>query len=122
MKQLLFLFFIFTFFFQNQVFSQSNSSEVSVIYIKDFSAKDYYTLLNTDEKTLLFTIDEACIPKGLLAIRYKNEYNEKQKMNYTQTVILKLIDKIASYTAYSVDDLRNSCAEYRKEIIDEQNK
>lgn len=119
MKQLLFLFFLFAFFTQNQALSQDDSSKVAIIFIKDFSAKDYYTLLNTDKKTLLFSIEEACIPKGFLAIKYDNEYNEKQKMNYTQTVILKLIDKNATYTAYTLSDLRSYCAEYRKEIINE---
>lgn len=119
MKQLLIYITLFLLLTSNQVFSQIDSTKVSIIFIKDFSARDYYTLKNTDSKTLLFSIEEVCIPKGFLAIKYYNDYNEKQKMNYTQTVILKLIDKNATYTAYSINDLRNFCAEYRKETVNE---
>lgn len=106
-------------FLNNQVYSQEIEDKTTVVFIKDFSADDYYTLLDTDSNVLSFEIVETCIPKGLLAIKFKAVYNDKQVRDFTQTLFLRLLDKEASYTSYSLDDMRKSCSEYRKEIINE---
>ena len=90
-----------------------------LIFIKDFSAKDYYSLVKTSSEIRIFTIEEACIPLGLLAISYEKGYGEKQARDYTQAVILKLISRNASYTLYTLEDLRTACSEYRKDISDD---
>lgn len=87
--------------------------------MRDFSAADYYSLLEADEKTRLFTIVEACIPTGFIAISLPSSYNKNAAQGYTQTVILKLIGKMATFTEYSIGDVRDSCANYRKINVDE---
>lgn len=77
-------------------------------------AKDYYTLLDCKEEVLKFKLIEACIPKGLIAIEYVKGYNEVDLRNYMQSVILKLTDKLASPTSYTIEDLRQACSEYRE--------
>jgi hypothetical protein len=108
-----------TFATQNQLFCQQDSAKTSIIFIRDFSANDYYTLMSLDEKTRVFTIVETCIPTGLMAIKFPASYTKAEAQNFTQTFILKTIDKMATYTAYSMEDLRRSCAEYRKKISNE---
>ena len=121
MKFLFILFASLLFSFSNadSLFAQKNESKTNVIFIKDFGAKDYYTLIQADSNLLKFKIIEACIPKGLLLIQYEKDYGLEYEMNHTQTIILKLTTKVATYTAYDVDYLRNACSEYRKLISDE---
>ena len=101
------------------VYSQEAKEETHVIFVNDFSAKDYYTLLQTSPELRIFTIEEACIPLGLIAISYEKGYDKKQSRDYTQAIILKLISKNASYTSYTIEDLRVSCSQYRKDNSDE---
>lgn len=103
----------------SEIFAQEEKDGTHIIFIKDFSAKDYYSLVKTSSEIRIFTIEEACIPLGLLAISYEKGYGEKQARDYTQAVILKLISKNASYTLYTLEDLRTACSEYRKDISDD---
>jgi hypothetical protein len=104
---------------QKNTFAQEEKSKTYVIFIRDLSASDYYSLKKNDEKIAVFNIVETCIPTGLMAISIPNSYNEKEAQDYTQTTVLKLISKMASFTAYTVEDLRNSCANYRKENVND---
>lgn len=101
------------------VFGQKSEEKVKILFIKDFSAKDYYTLKGSDPKDLHFEIVESCIPMGLLAIRFNEGYDDKELRDHTDSIILKLISKNASQTLYTLEDLRIACSEYRKEISDE---
>lgn len=108
-----------SFFYPQEAFAVKDSSITYVIYVRDLGAADYYSLLEADEKTRLFTIVEACIPTGFIAISLPSSYNKREIQEYTQTVILKLISKMATFTEYSIDDMRESCMNYRKENVDE---
>ena len=99
--------------------SQVEQPAIHVFFIKDFSAKDYYTLLESDPEVTHFEIVEACIPAGFIAIKYDNSYPLEKSNAYTQTLLLKLIDKNAGITAYSLEDLRDACALYRKNLSNE---
>ena len=101
------------------LFAQKKELKTNVIFIKDLGAKDYYTLMQADSSLLKFKIVEACIPKGLLLIQYYQDYGLEYEMNHTQTIILKLTTKVATYTAYGIDQLRDMCSEYRKNLRDE---
>jgi len=99
--------------------AQEDNSKTTVVYIRDFSASDYYTLMNADEKTRVFSIVEACIPTGFLAIRFPESYTRTEAQNFAQTYLLDVISKMGSFTEYSIEDMRNSCATYRKEHSDD---
>jgi len=101
------------------LYAQKNELRTSVIFIKDLGAQDYYTLIQADSSLLKFKIVEACIPKGLLLIQYYQDHGLEYEMNHTQTIILKLTTKVATYTAYNIDQLRDMCSEYRKNLNDE---
>jgi hypothetical protein len=101
------------FLFSPTAYGQESEKESYIIFIKDFSAKDYYTLLELDDQTRLFSIDEACIPIGFLAISLDSQYNEFQSKKYTQAIVLKEINKTATFTNYSIMDLRKACGEFR---------
>ena len=103
----------------SEIFAQEAKDNTHIIFIKDFSAEDYYSLVKTSSEIRIFTIEEACIPLGLLAISYEKGYGEKQSRDYTQAVILKLISRNASYTLYTLEDLRTACGEYRKDNSDD---
>lgn len=98
---------------------QEENSKITVIYIRDFGAEDYYTLMNIDEKTRVFTIVEACIPTGFLAISFPDSYSRTEAQNFTQTMLLDVISKMGTFTEYSIEDLRNSCSAYRKKHLDD---
>ena len=121
MKSLFIIFITLLFSFSNIVSlsAQKNETETNVIFIKDFAAKDYYTLIQADSSLLKFKIIEACIPKGFLLIQYNSDYGLEYEMNHTQTIILRLTTKVATYTAYNVDQMHDACSEYRKLISDE---
>lgn len=95
-------------------YSQQVKDSIQVIFIRDLGAKDYYTLLDSKKEELKFELIEACIPKGLLAIKYEKGYSEDELRSYMQSIILKLIDKTASPTSYTLEDLRQACTSYRE--------
>ena len=99
--------------------SQEENSKVTVIYIRDFGAEDYYTLMNMDEKTRVFTIVEVCIPTGFMAISFPDSYSRTEAQNFTQSMLLNVISKMGTFTEYGLEDLRNSCSAYRKEHLDD---
>ncbi len=105
--------------FPTESYGQEEKEKTHIIFVNNLSAKDYYTLLAADPEIRLFTIEEVCIPLGFLAISYEKGYDENQSRNYTQTIILKLISRNASYTTYTIEDMRISCSEYRKKNSDE---
>jgi hypothetical protein len=110
---------ILTLFAPITAVAQEDNSKITVIFIRDFSASDYYTLMNADEKTRVFSIVEACIPTGFLAIRFPENYTRTEAQNFTQTMLLDVISKMGTFTEYSLEDMRNSCASYRIEHSDD---
>jgi len=103
----------------NTVFGQKSEEKIKILFIKDFSAKDYYVLKSSDPKDLHFEIVESCTPMGLLAIRFDEGYDDKEARDHIEKIILKLISKNAGQTSYTIGDLRIACSEYRKEISDD---
>lgn len=98
----------------SMLFSQDKAANIDIIYIEGLESTDYYTLLKAKKEVLKFEVVEACIPKGLLAIKYVEGYNEGELRSYVQSLISKKTEKTAIATTYTIDDLRKVCSSYRE--------
>lgn len=119
----LYILLFFTFFLSyshlNELYAQKNEGDSVVIFIKDLSAKDYYSLVSADPDLRKFEVIESCIPKGFLLIKYPNKTDLKKEMDQSQQVVLKITGKAANFTAYTVGQMHQLCTDYRKDISDD---
>ncbi len=97
---------------------KAQDEKVQIISVQDLSSKDYYSLKKEKEEDLGFKIIETCIPKGLIAIVYLKEQTKKEQTDKMQVAILEKIDRMASPTAYTIEDMRQACAAYREALND----
>ena len=116
---LLYFIFFLSYSHFNVLYAQENEGDSTLIFIKDLSAKDYYSLLSADPELLKFEILESCIPKGLLLINYPNKTELKEEVDQMLQIVLKITGKAATQTDFSIDQMHQLCADYRNDISDD---
>ena len=99
--------------------AQEKTPQFVVFSIADLTSDDYYLILKENANNEYFEISEACIPIGLIAFHWKKEYTRVQMEAFIEVAILKATSKKANVTELSIEEMRTSCSDFRKNLIHE---